>query len=262
MVLFFGGAGVPVLVYAGKRFGRVRFAPSDWHRGFWKTGVPTIMIARVGGSYDDPSAPPEHAGSMQCAFSVEIFNSKSVATLLQNIAAEFHLPDGSTYSAKIYDPQVGHDLNSLALPAKEPVRKELLINVSIHDEDVDRELMVKLADTGEWMLKRLLIIAVVAALMVGVVVVDAFAQSVGCTNNEDVYPCPQVRELREFLLPEGYTHEGQVWVYEFGGYGDVGGLYDLMSLCYTNGGYYYYYEDGYYWHPCSYQPGDLPSIND
>src|SRR5215208_4555212 len=126
-----------MLVWLWNRLGRVRFVPSDWRIGFWET-IPGFLI--IG---DDNRGTPERAGTMQCSFSVEILNGKRVDTTLHRVTGVFHLPGGSTHSAKIYDPEARNFLESLYLPAKQPVTKELwiLIDVSV----VGRETMVKLA---------------------------------------------------------------------------------------------------------------------
>ena len=99
---------------------------------------------------------------------------------------------------------------------------------------------------------KLLVVAVVAGVMLLITAVPALA---------DHSPVHSVQQVREFILPPGYTHESEVWVYETGGFGDAVGLYGLMGFCRNYGGYWYY-EDGYHWHPCSYEPGDLPAIED
>src|SRR5215207_2678583 len=89
--VIFSGVGVTVLAYFLGRLGRVRFESSDWHLGFWESSMPGFLL--IG---DESRAPPSRAGSMECTFSVEITNSKSVDVTLHRIAAMFYLPNGST----------------------------------------------------------------------------------------------------------------------------------------------------------------------
>jgi len=102
---------------------------------------------------------------------------------------------------------------------------------------------------------RLLVALVLAAVMLLVTAVPALA------DHSPEHSAGVLQQWRELLLPPGYTHESEVWVYEAGGFGDTVGLYGLRAFCHNYGGYWYY-EDDYYWHPCAYEPGDLPAIND
>ena len=142
--LVLGSLGVSMLwamlVYIWNRLGRVRFDPSDWRMDFWKSTMPGFQILG-----DDNRASPNRAGMMECSFSVEILNCKKVNTTLHQVAGVFHLPGGSTHSAENYDPEAGRILESLHLPAKQPVSKELWIQIVV--SNVGREVMVKLAST-------------------------------------------------------------------------------------------------------------------
>jgi hypothetical protein len=144
LAFFFGGFGVSMLVYIWNRLGRVRFHPSDWRMGFWESSHPPggPLLVFPG---DDNRTSPDRAAMMECSFSVRILNGKRVDTTLQRVTGVFHLPGGSKHSAKIYDPQAGNILESLYLPAKQPVTKELWIHIYV--SDVGRDVMVKLDST-------------------------------------------------------------------------------------------------------------------
>jgi len=129
-----------MLVYIWKRLGRVRFYPSDWRMSFSKLTMPGFVILG-----EDNRTSPDRANMMECIFSVKILNGKRVDTTLDRVTGVFHLPGGSTHSAKIYDPEARNFLESLHLPAKQPVTKDLWIHIYV--SDVGRETMVKLAST-------------------------------------------------------------------------------------------------------------------
>jgi hypothetical protein len=137
-VLFGGPSGAVVGHYLARR-GKVLFTPSEWSISFWQEASPSPIL--IGDIY---TVPPERAGHAQCTFTVEIFSSKGVDTVLRDIAAVFHLSDGDTCKAKIHDPSARRDLTSLPLPARQQIRKELWINVLT--SDVGREVMKKLSD--------------------------------------------------------------------------------------------------------------------
>ncbi len=64
----------------------------------------------------------------------------------------------------------------------------------------------------------------------------------------------KIERAREIVLPEGYTDESQVSVW---GFDHEVGLYGFLGFCQQDGGYWYYEDGYYYWHPCSFVPGDL-----